>query len=98
MRRCQDKSLTPEPHLPITISTFGDLAARGYALTLACLPCRRNMDADLAALPAGLDYTRAHLVCRQCRRPLEKTVRPPTRLTGYGAPASDERRIQSRGA
>lgn len=72
-----------EKHQPVTIATFGDLAARSYALTLTCLPCARTVETNLSALPPAMNYVSAALVCQHCRRPMEKTIRPPTRLTGY---------------
>ena len=78
--------MQPAKHNTVTVSTFGDLAARGYDLWATCLPCKRSVSIDPATLPAEKSYIKTALICRQCGKRSGITISPHSKLVAPGNP------------
>lgn len=79
--------MADEKHEPPTLSTFGDLACRGWRLDAWCQPCDRNVQIDLFAMPQDKPYMTTPLTCRVCGSRAEIRIGGPSKLKGQSRPA-----------
>lgn len=67
---------------PVTIATFGDLAAHGYRLTFYCLSCGKSGPVDTAGFDADELYVCRRWKCVDCGGEGQIRLQPPVDYSG----------------